>query len=217
VKAPQTETERRRARQATIAAILLFLRRNRRNVSTAFQTSADKASNLALPIAVDQVRGAVARAVLDGRKAARAASVRAFRAQTGAPMELSASAGFDVPQSASAAQSLAEQWGRRVIELGGDASAYARAADEREWAAARTAKTASMDAFNRESRSAAKQLSLRGVKVVRVWCSELELRTCSICYGLHDTKVGVDEEFPYGEPPLHPSCPCYVDTRIDDE
>lgn len=214
----------KRAREATMAAIALFLRKGRRAVSSAFRSSASDSADASLPIAVANVRGAVAKAVLQARTSARLASQKALEAHTGERLPLSLSgAAFDPLQSKSAADALSIQWRDEVAAIEQRSAAlgrsvprnlYAKAAEEREWAAERTARTATMDAFNRESRAAAKELASRGHAVERVWCSLLELRTCAICYGLHGTVVGANEEFSEGEPPLHPDCPCFVETRI---
>ncbi len=47
-------------------------------------------------------------------------------------------------------------------------------------------------------------------KYVRVWMATEDDRLCDECEPLDETEVEMDEEFPGGDPPLHPNCRCTV-------
>lgn len=42
------------------------------------------------------------------------------------------------------------------------------------------------------------------------WSAEMDGRVCPICSAMDGQKVPIGEEFPQGEPPIHPSCRCDV-------
>lgn len=105
---------------------------------------------------------------------------------------------------ARAAQS-ALAYQRRVIQIGEEA---ARPALKR----AIVSETA--QAFNEAALEQAKQIQLdTGVELERVWSAEAG--ACEVCAGLDGVVVGLNEQFPEGEPgSIHPHCACVDEIRV---
>jgi len=71
-------------------------------------------------------------------------------------------------------------------------------------------------AFEEERRDAAEQISEESGKVMtKRWDASLDSLTCTTCEGLDGREVELDEEFPDGDPPLHPNCRCSIEYRFD--
>jgi hypothetical protein len=68
----------------------------------------------------------------------------------------------------------------------------------------RTAATEVADAWNHETRRMVDHWTARGVDIVTVWNAEAD--ACDKCHALHGLEIEADEDFPEGDPPLHPRC-----------
>lgn len=71
-------------------------------------------------------------------------------------------------------------------------------------------------AFEEERRDAAEQISEESGRVMaKRWDASLDSLTCTTCEGLDGREAELDEEFPDGDPPLHPNCRCSIEYRFD--
>lgn len=71
----------------------------------------------------------------------------------------------------------------------------------------RIAATEIVDAYAQSAAKLQKQLP---VTMTKRWDATLDRRTCEECAALHGTEISVHDEFPEGDPPLHPQCRCIV-------
>lgn len=93
-----------------------------------------------------------------------------------------------------------------------------------DYRAATIARTESIRAANAGLRDSYQQASERGVipedAVRRMWLLDLDEVTCPVCIDVADQTpdgVGLNEDFPLGDPPLHPNCRCTIqyETNLD--
>lgn len=205
--------------EVAAAALLLLSKRARHTIQLALLGSAKGGAASKTVLATrDDVEASVAKAVVGARRAAQKLVGEAFRRQTGYKTSLSripAGTGRDAPGS------LADQWATRtkslaVADTGAVVDAdrfYEQAAQDLDWAAARTATTEVFSEYSLESKAAFDELVDAGVSgVVRVWWAQLE--ACPQCAPLHGTEADASGQFPYGDPLLHVNCMCFVVTRI---
>lgn len=71
-------------------------------------------------------------------------------------------------------------------------------------------------AFEQERRAtvaAAAKEQKRGV--TKKWDATLDSETCDECSKLDGTEIPMNDEFPQGDPPLHPNCRCSIEYRFD--
>ena len=47
------------------------------------------------------------------------------------------------------------------------------------------------------------------------WDASNDALTCMECSSLDDTEIPIEEEFPQGDPPLHPNCRCSIEYSFD--
>jgi len=206
------KTDDKQKRDAEIAAaLLLLIRKANHTVHLALLGAAARSKLAALPNAQAEVSDAVEAAVGAARARARAYGVEAFEKQTGKRLPAGAPG-----SSEEVADSLAEQWAARAEGLEDVEASAARvvAAKDLEWAATRTATTETLQAFNDQSREAFDALFSRGVQLVRIWNSALEINTCRLCMGLHGEHADALGEFPQGDPQLHSNCLCWVSVEL---
>ena len=71
-------------------------------------------------------------------------------------------------------------------------------------------------AFEQERRATA-VATAKATKAVATkrWDATLDGGTCDECSKLHGTEIPMDDEFPQGDPPLHPNCRCSIEYRFD--
>lgn len=70
--------------------------------------------------------------------------------------------------------------------------------------------------FEEERRDAAEQIADASEQVMaKRWDASLDSLTCDTCAGLDGREAELDEEFPDGDPPLHPNCRCSIEYRFD--
>lgn len=93
-------------------------------------------------------------------------------------------------------------------------AAAATAAASNEAALRRIATTETLRVFEEERRRTAEEFSrVSGTPVEKEWDATMDRRTCDTCAGLHGRVVPLAQEFPSGDPPLHPNCRCSVEYR----
>lgn len=93
-------------------------------------------------------------------------------------------------------------------------AAAANAAASTEASLRRIATTETLRVFEQERRRTAEEFSrVSGTPFEKEWDATMDRRTCDICAGLHRRVVPLAQEFPSGDPPLHPNCRCSVEYR----
>lgn len=71
-------------------------------------------------------------------------------------------------------------------------------------------------AFESERRLAAKEIARQtGVSVLKKWDATMDLRTCEECAANNGLEIPLKEEFPSGDPPVHPNCRCSIEYGFD--
>ena len=103
---------------------------------------------------------------------------------------------------------------RRRRDEAKSASNAKASAESAEAALRRIATTESVRAFEEERRRSAEEFSrVSGTPFEKEWDATMDRRTFDICAGLHGRVVPLAQEFPSGDPPLHPNCRCSVEYR----
>lgn len=241
---PPTKAEHRRAIIAAGAAMLLVERASRRSMGLALGAAIRLSARRGPEVTTALVVASQAKAIARARKVARERASLAFRAQTSlARIQASTSAeAFDLRRAEAAARALGDRFGGLVeraraakaqaVEpgttyryLGRDLtpdevrrytskrSAESLAAEDLAPALDRTASTEVPAAWNDEWRRTARYYSERGVPLVHEWNAEAD--ACEKCFVLHGEIVHDDEQFPEGDPPIHPRCRCRIDTHVE--
>jgi hypothetical protein len=158
-------------------------------------------------------------AITKAHEAARAKAADVFEAQTG--LSAAEDEGDERSRAQQAAGGLAKAFRENLTEhlaagLGATA-AYGAAMRDLRPNIERTATTEVMHAWNGETRRLARASR---ADVTQTWHAELD--ACDECAGLDGQTIQASDVFPYGDPPLHPRCRCYVESApapiaIEDE
>lgn len=168
------------------------------------------ASHMAPNYAALVIQATATLAITKAHEAARAKAADVFEAQTG--IEAADDVGEDRERAQRAAGGLAKAFRENLTEhlaagLGATA-AYSAAMRDLRPNIERTATTEVMAAWNGETR---RQARAARTEVTQTWNAELD--ACDACAGFGGMTIRADEVFPDGDPPLHPRCRCYVDSK----
>lgn len=145
------------------------------------------------------------------RKFAKAASTKAWLAQTGQERAADiAVGGVDRLRATNAGRALSRAW-RAEVE---DGATYRGALDEIDSNIDRTATTETVQAWNESTLAQNDAAAARGHTITERWDALLDKRTCPECDSLAGTEVTRPEEFDR-EPPIHPGCRCFIVTEVD--
>lgn len=231
--------KRTREERAAVGALILAgdraLSRMRRLARTAFADAAlaesERAHLRALVTVGRRLSDELSDALAEGRADARAAARRRLKAEVSASGEVAsfstpaqaaaseARAATDAARARIAADSLGSQWRATASTSyrtpGSEARPLVtRKAAERGFDARleRTARTEAARAYNEEHREAAREIARRdpelGSRLMREWSAMAD--ACERCLPHDGERVGIDEDFDYGDEPgnMHPHCQC---------
>ena len=219
---PPTKAEHRKAVIAAGAAMALLEGAARHAMNAALGAAVSLSGAHVEDAAPALIRLAQASAIERARKAARAKAATAFERQTGLSVELPATSAADLASAKRAAKALGERFTlhleaaraervkQRLDAEGGKATALERRSDRKVATDAlesdidRTAATEVADAWNHETRRIVDHWTAQGVDMVTAWNAEAD--ACDKCHDLHGLEIEADEDFPEGDPPLHPRC-----------
>ena len=115
---------------------------------------------------------------------------------------------YEVFRARRAAAGYVEHWVddvREAVRLGRTDPIVA-ATRKQAWRLELGAATENADAFN--GARAATLRTADAADLWKEWNAALDERSCYICEGAHGTVVRLHEDFPEGEPPIHPQCRC---------
>jgi hypothetical protein len=227
VETPQQQREERKRRRklaiAAAGAALLALEQHALR-TTAHVMSAAVDVGLALRLTETQTRRLIEQHISSSlaasRERVREASGEAFEAQTG--VDAVEAAAVEEGEALDLAQAVGERWAeaagpyrtsaRAEVEAVTREERYRAAVEETQPALKRTVVTDTYDTWHEEWRRNIDDAVDRDLSVVTEWNAEMD--ACPKCWALNGTIVHDDESFIHGDPPLHFSCRCRLDTHV---
>ncbi len=168
--------------------------------------------------AAGRVQGALERALIEVRRAARAAGRRTVEGEfaAGAVTPLDGRDEHDAAAAHATASSLSAAWSRSAsaMALGDEPAddALRLAGQMLARRLERAAATETASAFNDERRHVYRDIARSPLadEAVKVWSAVLDRRTCAFCFGKDGQVRGMHESFGV-VPPVHPNCRCIVE------